>query len=155
MREFVELADIPAMPGAPQKAPWPRTTRLPPGGRGRSPFTGRAEALLAIGFRFWSGEKFGAAPTWSETARYIQADAAPTRIGVHVPPEIALVCDAKLVLRQLCDAAPPATGSGRAAPTGPTRSPKYGPTLTGRSPNRRECAKTTRQSIPRGSLAGR
>ena len=65
----------------------------------------RADAVLAIGFRFWSGEKFGAAPTWNETARYIQADATPTRIGLHVPAEVALVGDAKLVLRQLCDAA--------------------------------------------------
>ena len=51
----------------------------------KKPFTGRADAVLAIGFRFWSGEKFGEAPTWSESARYIQADATPTRIGLHVP----------------------------------------------------------------------
>jgi acetolactate synthase-1/2/3 large subunit len=60
---------------------------------------------LAIGFRFWSGEKFGGAPTWNETARYIQSDATPTRIGLHVPAEVALVGDAKLVLGQLCEAA--------------------------------------------------
>jgi Thiamine pyrophosphate enzyme, central domain len=71
-------------------------------GRSRSP---GADAVLAIGFRFWSGEKFGEAPTWSESARYIQADATPTRIGLHVPAEVAMVGDAKLVLRQLCDAA--------------------------------------------------
>ena len=71
----------------------------------KKPFTGRADAVLAIGFRFWSGEKFGEAPTWNEAARYIQADATPTRIGLHVPAEVALVGDAKLVLRQLCDAA--------------------------------------------------
>jgi len=29
----------------------------------------------------------------------------PTRIGLHVPAEVAMVGDAKLVLRQLCDAA--------------------------------------------------
>src|SRR5262249_10156757 len=48
-------------------------------------FTGRADAVLAIGFRFWSGEKFGEPPTWSKTARYIQSDSVPTRIGLHVP----------------------------------------------------------------------
>jgi len=67
--------------------------------------TGRADAVLAIGFRFWSGEKFGEAPTWNKSARYIQADATPTRIGLHVPADVAMVGDAKLVLRQLCDAA--------------------------------------------------
>jgi acetolactate synthase-1/2/3 large subunit len=71
----------------------------------KKPFTGRADAVLAIGFRFWSGEKFGEPPTWSESARYIQADATLTRIGLHVPAEVALVGDAKLVLRQLSDAA--------------------------------------------------
>ena len=81
-------------------------------GAWKKPFTGRADAVFAIGFRFWSGEKFGAAPTWNESARYIQADATPTRIGLHVPAEVALVGDAKLILRQLCDAAAPATGSG-------------------------------------------
>ncbi len=74
-------------------------------GSWKKPFTGRADAVFAIGFRFWSGEKFGAAPTWNESARYIQADATPTRIGLHVPAEVALVGDVKLILRQLCDAA--------------------------------------------------
>jgi Thiamine pyrophosphate enzyme, C-terminal TPP binding domain/AMP-binding enzyme len=45
------------------------------------------------------------ASTWSESARYIQADATPTRIGLHVPAEVAMVGDAKLILRQLSDAA--------------------------------------------------
>jgi 2-hydroxyacyl-CoA lyase 1 len=71
----------------------------------KKPLTGHADAVLAIGFRFWSGEKFGEAPTWSESARYIQADATATRIGLHVPAEIAIVGDPKLVLRQLSDAA--------------------------------------------------
>ena len=61
--------------------------------------------MLAIGFRFWSGEKFGEAPTWNEAARYIQVDAAPSRIGLHVPAEVAIVGDPKLVLRQLTEAA--------------------------------------------------
>ena len=36
-----------------------------------------------------------AAPTWNETARYIQADATPTRIGLHMPAEVALVGDGR------------------------------------------------------------
>src|SRR5262249_49536548 len=42
--------------------------------------------------------------TWSETARYIQSDSVPTRIGLHVPAEVAIVGDARLVLRQLLEA---------------------------------------------------
>jgi len=58
-------------------------------GRWKKPLTGRADAVLAIGFRFWSGEKFGETPTRGESARYIQADATPTRIGLNVPAEVA------------------------------------------------------------------
>ena len=54
----------------------------------KKPFTGRADAVLAIGFRFWSGEKFGEPPTWSESARYAQAGATPTWIGLKVPAEV-------------------------------------------------------------------
>jgi hypothetical protein len=58
-------------------------------GRWKKPLTVRADAVLAIGFRFWSGEKFGEAPTRSKSARYIQADATPTRIGLNMPAEVA------------------------------------------------------------------
>ena len=56
----------------------------------KKPFTGRADVVLAIGFKFWSGEHFGAAPTWNEQATYIQVDATPARIGWQVPAEVAL-----------------------------------------------------------------
>ena len=91
--------------GEPGKAPWWRTTRLQSEVHGRSRSLGAPTRYLAIGFRFWSGEKFGEAPTWSESARYIQADATPTRIGLHVLAEVAMVGDAKLILRQLSNAA--------------------------------------------------
>ncbi|MDX2167984.1 MAG: thiamine pyrophosphate-binding protein [Deltaproteobacteria bacterium] len=71
----------------------------------KKPFTGRADAVLAVGFRFWSGEHFGNAPTWNEAATVIQVDAAPSRIGWQVPAQQALVGDPKLVLRQLLAAA--------------------------------------------------
>ena len=60
--------------------------------------------MIAIGFRFWSGEKFGQPPTWTDKATYVQVDATPTRIGWQVPAEVAIVGDPKLVLRQLIDA---------------------------------------------------
>lgn len=74
-------------------------------GAWKKSFTGRADVVLAIGFKFWSGEHFGAAPTWNEQATYIQVDATPSRIGWQVPAQLAIVGDPKLVLRQLSSAA--------------------------------------------------
>jgi acetolactate synthase-1/2/3 large subunit len=70
-------------------------------GAWKKPFTGRADVVLAVGFKFWSGEHFGQPPAWSGEATYIQVDAAPSRVGWHVPAEIPIVGDPKLVLRQL------------------------------------------------------
>src|SRR5215469_4030668 len=105
LREFVELTRIPVYTRRTGQGAVPENHSLAIRGPWKKPFTGRADAVLAIGFRFWSGEKFGEGPTWSESARYIQADATQKRIGLHVPAEVAIVGDAKLVLRQLCDGA--------------------------------------------------
>ena len=105
LREFVELTEIPVYARRTGQGAVPENHSLAIRGPWKKPFTGRADAILAIGFRFWSGEKFGEGPTWSESARYIQADATQKRIGLHVPAEVAIVGDAKLVLRQLCDGA--------------------------------------------------
>jgi acetolactate synthase-1/2/3 large subunit len=72
-------------------------------GAWKKPFTGRADLVIAVGFRYWSGEKFGQPPTWNARARYVQIDPTPTRIGWHVPAEVPIVGDPKLVLRQLVD----------------------------------------------------
>jgi acetolactate synthase-1/2/3 large subunit len=74
-------------------------------GAWKKAFTGRADVILAVGFRFWSGEHFGEPPTWNGSATYIQIDPTPTRVGWHVPADIPLVGDPKLVLRQLCERA--------------------------------------------------
>jgi acetolactate synthase I/II/III large subunit len=105
LREFVELTKMPAYARRTGQGAVAENDPLAIRGPWKKPFTGRADVILAIGFRFWSGEKFGEAPTWNESACYIQADAAPARIGLHVPAEVALVGDPKLVLRQLSDAA--------------------------------------------------
>jgi acetolactate synthase I/II/III large subunit len=70
-------------------------------GAWKKPFTGRADVILAVGFKFWSGEHFGEPPTWNADATYIQVDPTPARVGWHVPAHIPIVGDAKLVLRQL------------------------------------------------------
>jgi len=105
LREFVELTQIPVYARRTGQGAVVENHPLAIRGPWKKPFTGRADAVLAIGFRFWSGEKFGEAPTWSKSACYIQADATPTRIGLHVPAEVALVGDPKFVLRQLGEAA--------------------------------------------------
>ena len=104
LREFVELTGVPAYARRTGQGAVPEDHPLAVRGVWKKPFTGRADVVLAIGFRFWSGEKFGEPPTWSGNARYIQVDATPNRIGLHVPAELAVVGDAKLVLRQLIDA---------------------------------------------------
>jgi len=105
LREFVELTGVPAYARRTGQGAVPENHPLAIRGVWKKPFTGRADVVLAIGFRFWSGEKFGEPPTWSDKARYIQVDATPNRIGLHVPAEVAVVGDPKLVLRQLIDAA--------------------------------------------------
>ena len=104
LHEFVELTGIPAYARRTGQGAIPEDHPLAIRGVWKKPFTGRADVVLALGFRFWSGEKFGEPPTWSGDARYIQVDATANRIGLHVPAELAVVGDAKLVLRQLIDA---------------------------------------------------
>src|SRR5262245_25861574 len=74
-------------------------------GAWKKPFTGRADVILAVGFKFWSGEHFGEPPAWCGDATYIQVDASPSRVGWHVPAEVPVVGDPKLVLGQLLAAA--------------------------------------------------
>jgi acetolactate synthase-1/2/3 large subunit len=105
--EFRELAELTCTPAYTRRAGQGAVSEDHPlaiRGAWKKPFTGRADLVLAVGFRYWSGEKFGQPPTWSGKAKYIQVDPTPTRIGWHVPAEIGLVGDPKLVLRQLIDA---------------------------------------------------
>jgi acetolactate synthase-1/2/3 large subunit len=105
LREFAELTGVPVYARRTGQGALPEDHPLAVRGAWKKAFSGRSDAVLAIGFRFWSGERFGEPPTWSADARYIQADATPGRIGLHVPAEVAIVGDPKLVLRQLIEAA--------------------------------------------------
>ncbi|HVN84929.1 MAG TPA: thiamine pyrophosphate-binding protein [Candidatus Binatia bacterium] len=105
LREFVELTRIPAYARRAGQGAIPEDHPLAVRGAWKKPFTGRADVVLAIGFRFWSGEHFGEPPTWNDQATYIQADPVPSRIGWQVPAEVAIVGDPKLVLRQLIETA--------------------------------------------------
>jgi acetolactate synthase-1/2/3 large subunit len=105
LRRLVERTGIPAYTRRAGQGALAEDHPLAVRGAWKKPFTGRADVVLAVGFRFWSGEHFGAAPTWNEDARVIQIDPAPVRIGWQVPAEVALAGDPKLVLRQLLDTA--------------------------------------------------
>lgn len=63
--------------------------------------TAKADVILAIGFRFWAGEDFGRPPTWNPQAKFIQVDANPTEIGIHIPITLGIVGDPKAVLKQM------------------------------------------------------
>ncbi|MBI1817156.1 MAG: thiamine pyrophosphate-binding protein [Deltaproteobacteria bacterium] len=105
LRELVDLTHIPAYARRAGQGAIAEDHPLAIRGSWKKPFTGRADVVLAIGFRFWSGEHFGEPPTWNDKATYIQADPVPSRIGWQVPAEVAIVGDPKLVLRQLIDTA--------------------------------------------------
>jgi acetolactate synthase I/II/III large subunit len=101
LKEFVELTSIPVYTRRAGQGAVSEEHPLAIRGAFKKPFTGRADVVLALGFRFWSGEHFGQPPTWTDQARYIQVDPTPTRIGWQVNADLAMVGDPKLVLRQL------------------------------------------------------
>jgi acetolactate synthase I/II/III large subunit len=101
LKELVELTNIPVYARRAGQGSVSEEHPLAIRGAFKKPFTGRADVVLTLGFRFWSGEHFGRPPTWSDQAKYIQVDPTPDRIGWQVPAELPLVGDPKLVLRQM------------------------------------------------------
>jgi acetolactate synthase-1/2/3 large subunit len=101
LRALAERLQIPVYTRRAAQGAVPEDHRLAVRGAWKKPFTGRADLIVAIGFRFWSGEHFGEPPTWNADATYVQVDATPSRVGWHVPADIPVVGDPKLVLRQL------------------------------------------------------
>lgn len=104
LRELAELTSTPVYCRRAAQGAIPEDHPLAVRGAWKKPFTGRADVVLSFGFRFWSGEHFGQPPTWSADATHIQVDADPLRVGAHVPAEIAIVGDPKLVLQQMIEA---------------------------------------------------
>src|SRR5262249_20429631 len=105
LRELAARLQIPVYTRRSAQGALPEDDALAVRGAWKKPFTGRADVVLAIGFKFWSGEHFGEPPPWNADATYIQVDAAPSRVGWHVPAEVPIVGDPKLVLRQLIELA--------------------------------------------------
>ena len=98
MREFVELTNIPIYARRAGQGVVSEEHPLAIRGAFKKPFTGGADVVVAIGFRFWSGEHFGQPPTWTDKAKYIQIDPTPTRIGWQVNADLPMVGDPKIVL---------------------------------------------------------
>jgi acetolactate synthase-1/2/3 large subunit len=101
LKEFVELTNIPVYARRAGQGSVSEEHPLAIRGAFKKPFTGRADVVLTLGFRFWSGEHFGRPPTWNDKAKYIQVDPTSDRIGWQVPAEVPVVGDPKLVLRQM------------------------------------------------------
>ncbi len=101
IKEFVELTGIPIYARRAGQGAVPEDHQLSIRGPFKKGFTGRADVVMAVGFRFWSGEHFGQPPTWTDKAKYIQIDQVPTRIGWQVDADVPIVGDAKTVLRQM------------------------------------------------------
>jgi acetolactate synthase-1/2/3 large subunit len=101
LKELVELTSIPVYARRAGQGSVSEEHPLAIRGAFKKPFTGRADVVLTLGFRFWSGEHFGRPPTWNDKAKYIQVDPTADRIGWQVPAEVPIVGDPKLVLRQM------------------------------------------------------
>ncbi|MGH7962345.1 MAG: thiamine pyrophosphate-binding protein, partial [Candidatus Binatia bacterium] len=103
LKEFAELTSTPVYCRRSGQGAVDEAHPLAIRGAWKKPFSGHADVVMAIGFKFWSGEKFGEPPTWNDKATYIQVDATPQRVGWHVPATVGIVGDPKLVLRQMID----------------------------------------------------
>ncbi len=101
LHAFAERMQIPVYTRRAAQGAVPEDDALAVRGAWKKPFTGRADVVIAIGFRFWSGEHFGEPPTWNADATYVQIDPTPSRVGWHVPVDVPVVGDPKLVLAQL------------------------------------------------------
>lgn len=64
-----------------------------------------ADVVLGIGATFGGLEGFGKPPLWGEDIKFIIVDIDPSMIGLNVLPEIAIIGDAKSVLRDMLEEA--------------------------------------------------
>src|SRR5260370_31014491 len=101
LREFVDLTSIPVYARRAGQGAVSEEHPLAIRGAFKKPFTGGADVVLAIGFRFRDGDHFGHKPTWTHKAKYIQVDPTATRIGWQVNADLPMVADPKIVLRQM------------------------------------------------------
>lgn len=105
--ELAELAEVTQTPVYTRRAGQgcvPESHPLAVRGAFKKPFTSNADLVIAVGFKFWSGEKFGQPPTWPFGAKFVQIENNPSRIGTHAAVQLPMVGDPKLVLKQITEA---------------------------------------------------
>jgi len=101
LKDIAELTHTPVYCRRAGQGALDEANRLAVRGSWKKPFTSNADVVIAVGMKFWSGENFGQPPTWTDQGVYVQIDSSAERVGWHVPAEIGIVGDPKLVLRQM------------------------------------------------------
>ena len=106
LREFVELLQVPVYTTKLGEGSYDEKGPLAVHRVMRSKFTRVSDVAMAIGVRFWRGEGYGDAPSiYNPDINWIQVDPDAKRIGYNITPEIGIVGDPKMVLRQMIDCA--------------------------------------------------
>jgi 2-hydroxyacyl-CoA lyase 1 len=100
VREFIEATQLPYLATPMGKGVMPDDHPLTTA-PARSYVLQNADLVMLLGARLNWILHFGLPPRFNPNVRVIQLDIAPEEIGTNVPAEVALVGDAKAVLRQL------------------------------------------------------
>jgi 2-hydroxyacyl-CoA lyase 1 len=100
VREFIEKTRLPFLPSPMGKGVVPDDHRLSVASA-RSDALKGADAILLLGARLNWILHFGQPPRFREDVKIIQLDICAEEIGTNVPPEVALVGDAKAIVSQL------------------------------------------------------
>lgn len=104
LKEFVELGGIPFYTTPQGRGIIPEDHRLSFLGA-RNQAWKAADVVLIIGTRLNFIVGFGLPPRWAEDVKFIQVDISDEEIGRNRPVDLAIVGDARMVLRQLIAAA--------------------------------------------------
>jgi 2-hydroxyacyl-CoA lyase 1 len=102
VRRFIEQTQLPFLPTPMGKGVLPDDHPLSVA-PARSHALRGADVVFLLGARFNWILHFGQEPRFAENVRVIQLDIEPEEIGTNVPTEVALVGDAKAIVKQLTD----------------------------------------------------
>jgi 2-hydroxyacyl-CoA lyase 1 len=100
VRDFIEKTRLPFLPSPMGKGVVPDDHRLSVA-PARSDALKNADVVLLLGARLNWIMHFGQPPRFREDVKIIQLDIHPEEIGTNVPAEVALVGDARAIVRQL------------------------------------------------------
>lgn len=103
VRDFIEKTRLPFLPSPMGKGVVPDDHRLSVASA-RSDALKHADVVLLLGARLNWILHFGLPPRFRHDVKVIQLDICPEEIGTNVPAEVALVGDARVIVKQLNDA---------------------------------------------------